>query len=932
MTTKQYISVNISMPEDVGRILDFPFNENLLLATAANISKNLSMSTSSDLAGRLFMYAKLQGSANTVEEYVDALGHRLNNEFVLFITRNKEKINECLRQHEYKNYINFDYISANKMCGSYLLTPDFGDFPEETPQFMYLRIAVQLFCRHSVEKCLQKFLEMSEQYYTHASPALFNAGTRDKQMISCFLLTFGDSLESIQATIADCAIISKHMGGIGLDGNNVRHSEIGYIGMSGGVMPYVRTSDVSFLGANQGGKRPGAGTIFLRDWHIDILELMESCASTAPSGMRIDNYTGCVWASRLFFRRVREDGDWTFFCPANAKLLNNKYNDEFEELYSFYESEAPKRKEIYLDMKQKCNELKKKMIETGDSVIRKEYNSIKRKKVEYRKENLINYRRMKARDVMKILTTNQLKKTFYIMNGDSVNMKCNMSNIGTVNSSNLCLEIIEPTTEDSISSCNLVSMNLTKYCLGKVDYKKIDLISDEEIKAELRKCYDFTKLGEMTQSVVENLNQVIDFNDYPLDKIDVNGNIIRGKISTTNFRNRPVGIGVSGLNDAFLNLDLIYSSRAAEIFNKMIFATMYYNGLVSSLNLALQNPEGAYASFRTGECSIFNEGTLSFEKKKGSPLSNGIFQFDMWRKFASYLKNKGDLTEHYDYYDEDGNLEEREIVYDVNDDTPLDPEDWGQPPVKIFGRSRSGDTVDEILLPDWDKLRNLIIKYGVRNSMLLALMPTASTAEILRNTETTEAHQQLIYSRKVKDGNFTVVVKQLRDDLNEIGLWNEDVVNFIMGFSGSIQHLDYLITNYPHLVPDFNGNWERVKYLKEKHKTMFELSQKVIIRHARQRGIYVDQSQSMNIYLSHDRSNQETLEYLHQYTNAMTLKTQIYYLRQLPAREASKLTLPSHIRKIISEISSKEGKIEPEEEEENYGECTMKEGCIMCSS
>ena len=294
-------------------------------------------------------------------------------------------------------------------------------------------------------------------------------------------------------------------------------------------------------------------------------------------------------------------------------------------------------------------------------------------------------------------------------------------------------------------SCNLGHLNLKAYVNGRIGE-----IGKESLMEIFTRFYDFKELGRATEELTENINKVIDFNYYPLDKRDKDGNVTeQGKISKTNFENRPIGIGVSGLAEVFSMLGIAYDSKEAFVINKMIFACIYYHSLKRSLDLAKR--DGEYQTFRTGKSNLFIED--GWKELDGSPLSNGYFQFDLWKQEA-------------DYYESIGRLNPK--IYKKEDNIPVEPHIW-------LGEG------------SWESLRNEIKKHGVRNSMLVALMPTASSAQMLRNAETTEAHQTLIYSRKLAHGNYVAYSEPFVQDMVDAGFWNEQTIEFIMMDNGSIR-------------------------------------------------------------------------------------------------------------------------------------------------
>jgi ribonucleotide reductase alpha subunit len=542
------------------------------------------------------------------------------------------------------------------------------------------------------------------------------------------------------------------------------------------------------------------------------------------------------------------------------------------------------------------------------------------------KKAIITHVILDADTVYTQLVNNQIRSAKpYIMHGDAVNYKSNQKNMGATGSSNLCLEITERSTPDEMATCNLASLNLKHFVKGQVSWKAA-LVN----YAELVGIYDFADLGSSTQSLVENLDQIIEKNYYPLDEHDdVTGEVItRGKISRPNFQHRPLGIGGSGLFDAYVETDQTYDSPGAELLNKMIFACIYWNALVKSLELAIRH--GAYETFRAGGYNRYL-GNGKWSHCQGSPLSNGQFQFDLWAEEAQLLNDNGDLIEE---------------IYNREDDIPVNPILWGQNAIRIKCTSYNGEIVDITVEPSWDSLRSHIMKYGVRNSLLIALMPTATTAQIFSNAESTEAHQSVMYTRTVSHGNFTIVIPRMIRDLRDIGLWTENLTEFIKACGGTIKHIHHYIADNPEEFPaaDFQrigGRQvlnpemaDRLKYIQRKYQTMYEMSQKIPIRQSRQRGIYVCQSQSLNIYARDLTQNQ--LKAIHSYTNAMGLKTGMYYLRMDPATFTGKFTINPSMLQYVQKLMQKIGETtyltasSIKEVLTDEAVCEMKPGCESC--
>jgi ribonucleoside-diphosphate reductase alpha subunit len=370
-------------------------------------------------------------------------------------------------------------------------------------------------------------------------------------------------------------------------------------------------------------------------------------------------------------------------------------------------------------------------------------------------------RTIAARELWNAILEAQIETgTPYMLYKDAANRKSNQQHLGTIRNSNLCTEIIEYCSADEVAVCNLASISLPRFTTGKT--------------------FDFKKLFEITKVVTKNLNKIIDGNYYPLQET-----------KNSNFRHRPIGIGVQGLADTFCLLRLPFESEEAKVLNKNIFETIYFGALTASLELAKEH--GAYESFA------------------GSPLSKGIFQFDM----------------------------------------------WGVSPTDRW---------------DWEALRNEIRQYGIRNSLLVAPMPTASTSQILGNNECFEPFTSNIYNRRVLSGEFVVVNKFLLRDLVDAGIWNDTIKNKLIAANGSVQKID-----------EIPGS------LKELYKTVWEIKQRTLIDMSRDRGAYICQSQSLNLFV--DQPNFAKLTSMHFYAWESGLKTGMYYLRTKAAADAIKFTV-----------------------------------------
>ena len=558
-------------------------------------------------SGRLLMLHLQQNTPNTVDEYLEILQHRLNPKTLSFFNKHKERIQKELDLLK-KNDFEYDFFSAYTMIKTYLAKPYYGEDVCETPQFLFMRIAIQLYHDKGIEKVIQKYKELSEHYYTPASPTIFNSGFKDHSLSSCFLTTIEDDLDSILYTgIGDQGKISKDKGGIGIDYSRVRHSTIGYVGMSRGIIPFIKMINELVRAVDQGSMRKGAATVFLRPHHYDAYEFCDLVLKVGDKNERANDINIALWCPWIFFDRIRSNGKWTLFCPSKSKELNDIWGVEFYHKYIEMEKLAEEREKEFLSAEKKKKAMDAKL-ETGLLTRRdEEYKSIL-KEYDVAKRNRIDHKVVKAMDFYQhVLNTQRKAGMPYIAHADAANAKSNQKNIGMIRSSNLCMEIMEHSSSEEIASCNLSSISLRRYVKGHIKPKD-GVRTDAE---RLVEAYDFEELGEMARSCVENLNQVIDHNKYPLDKY-VDGKLtVEGKIRKTNMKHRPIGLGVSGLAEAFHGTDIAFQDPEAILMNKMMFACIYYNSLVESVQLAIL--DGKYQTF------------------DGSPFSEGKLQFDLWR-------------------------------------------------------------------------------------------------------------------------------------------------------------------------------------------------------------------------------------------------------------------------------------------------------------
>jgi ribonucleoside-diphosphate reductase alpha chain len=650
-------------------------------------------------------------------EYIDPVTGQnaslIADDVMEIVQKNAEQLDSAII---YSRDFEYDYFGFKTLERSYLLK--INGKVVERPQHMIMRVSVGIH-KEDIASAIQTYELMSERWFTHATPTLFNAGTPKPQLSSCFLLSMqDDSIDGIYNTLKQTAKISQSAGGIGLSIHNVRATGSyikGTNGTSNGIVPMLRVfNDTARYVDQGGGKRKGSFAIYLEPWHADVFDFLDLKKNHGKEESRARDLFYAMWIPDLFMKRVEANGDWSLFCPNEAPGLYECWGDEFEQLYTRYEQEDRARKTI------------------------------------------------KAQDLWFAILESQIETgTPYILYKDAANRKSNQQNLGTIRSSNLCTEIMEYTSKDEVAVCNLASIALPRFVTAD-------------------KTFDHQRLYDITYIVTKNLNKVIDINYYPVPEA-----------RNSNMRHRPIGIGVQGLADAFIMLRYAFDSDEARQLNAEIFETIYFAAMTASKDLAIEN--GAYESY------------------KGSPVSKGIFQYDMWNVTPSSR--------------------------------------W-----------------------DWSALKAEVKKHGVRNSLLLAPMPTASTSQILGNNECFEPYTSNIYSRRVLSGEFVVVNKHLLRDLVEAGMWNMELKNKIVAANGSVQDI-------PEIPAD----------LKEIYKTAWEIKQKTVIDMAADRGAFICQSQSMNIFMSD--VNFAKLTSMHFYAWKAGLKTGMYYLRTKAAVGAVKFTI-----------------------------------------
>ena len=757
------------------------------------------------------------------------------------VMTHKEKIDIAV---DYSKDYDFDFFGHKTLEKSYLYR--LGKDIIERPQDMLMRVSLAIH-RNNINQALVNYDLMSKHYFTHATPTLYNAGSRREQFASCFLLTMKeDSISGIYDTLKDCALISKYAGGIGLSIHDIRAKDsyiAGTNGVSNGLVPMLRVfNDTARYVDQGGGKRNGSFAMYLEPWHADIFEFIELKKNHGQEFDRARDLFYALWISDLFMERVHEDGQWSLFCPHECPGLSDSWGSDFNRLYISYETDKKYRKQI------------------------------------------------KARELWQAILTSQIEVgTPYLLYKDACNRKSNQQNLGTIKSSNLCTEIIEYTSPEETAVCNLASISLKKFVVKKdcskmefIVYSKADCVycdlakamlkkmnidfetrnyttltslsgayprgvkfpqiylkngcnrtiigGHQELKEYLEPTYDFAGLKSVAKQLTRNLNHIIDHNYYPTPET-----------KTSNTRHRPIGIGVQGLANVFFEFGYPFDSEEAKNLNEDIFETIYFGAMEASMELAKEREVlmKQYITLRSGVCAGNSEG-LSYPEpyshikgKLGLILDEEIKRKDYLGSYSSFIGSP---------------LQQGKFQFDL----------WNHNMTDIRH--------------DWTSLMVEIQKYGVRNSLLLAPMPTASTAQILGNYECFEPIMSNIYTRRVLSGEYMVINDYLVQDLISLGVWSSDLKDKIIANDGSCK-----------------GIPEIPSYLQNIYKTVWETKQKNIIDMAVDRGKFICQSQSMNLFL--ESPNVATMSSMHSYAWKKGLKTGLYYLRSRPSSKAIQFTI-----------------------------------------
>lgn len=860
---------------------------------SANICINLSTKHHlySNLGGRILTSNLHKKTSDSFSEKVKTIHADLNfydSTYYDFVMENSKFLDETINYD--MDYL-FDYFGFKTLERAYLIKNHDENRIYERPQDMIMRIASFL-NQDNLDHLKETYSYLSQGYYTHASPTLFNGGNKRSQLSSCFLVGTDDSIEGITKTWSCVSHISKYGGGIGLHVSNIRSKGSlirGTNGPSSGIIPMLQVYNSIARYVNQGGRRRGSIAIYLEPHHPDIFEFLDLRKNFGDENKRARDLFLALWVSDLFMKQVKEDSDWYLMCPDECPGLTDVWGSEYEKLYWKYVSE---------------NKFKE---------------------------------RISARKLMKAIWVSQQETgTPYISFKDTVNRKSNQQNVGTIKSSNLCNEIVEYSDANEHAVCNLASIAINKmvipfeyqdkkwliytkdnckYCKWAKEWLKdcdfdeikfegesslnIDKLLDMEkkmISAGLntdgtisypqifvnskddpdniihvggfeqlfeftKSSYDYEKLKDVAYIATRNLNKVIDLNYYPTVET-----------KRSNLKHRPIGLGIQGLADAISQLRINYESEDCLKFNAKMMETIYLGAITCSIDLSKERLDG------------INKLLAIFKTINKTPTEILPEHYDQKWKCPTDIEDKDQIEQLYHKL----KVQNYELDQKDSDDKTVGSYSTfkGSPISKgLFQFDLWGINENQLAYPEqWKILRSNVEKYGIRNSLVTALMPTASTSQILGNNECFELYTSNIYTRNTLAGDFPIVNKHLVNDLLKVGEWDQEIKDLIIADNGSVKN----ITQIPKVIRDL-------------YKTQWEVKQVWVLKNAKARGPFVDQTQSMNVFM--EKPDDQKLNSCLFWGWENGLKTGIYYLRSKPSVNATKITIdPSLLKQVDNQI------------------------------
>jgi ribonucleotide reductase alpha subunit len=796
------------------------------------------------------------------------------------VMANRTKLNSVIN---YERDFDFSYFGYKTLERAYLLRT-YNKRIIERIQHLIMRVCLGIHGQ-DIKSAINSYELMSQKYFTHATPTLFNSGTTKNQLASCFLLGTDDSIEGMYETIKHCALISKSAGGIGLHMTNIR-SKGSYVngtnGVTNGIVPYARVVNDTMKHVDQGGRRPGSTAFYIEPHHPEIMAFLDLKKNHGNEELRARDLFLAMWISDLFMERVKANTDWSTFDDNLCPGLRDAYGDEYKELYLKYESEG---------------------------------------------KSVKNY---KARDVWDaILTSLNETGTPYMAFKDNVNRKSNQANVGTIKSSNLC-----------VSGDTKILTSKGYYNIKSLENKEVEVWNGEEFSTTIVK-----KTGENQEMMKIKFSNGSELKCTPYHKFYISHPVLNYKIMRAN----QLKIGMKIIKYKIPNM----YDNGFQTFNITITGTEFLEEKMDTFCFTERKlGRGIFNGILTGQCAEIMEYSDTEEyavctlASVGLPkfVEDGVFNYDKLIEVMEVLVKNLDTVIDINFYPVEqtrvSNERHRPMGIGVQGladvfalmKVPFDSDEARVINKNIFETMYYGALVASNKLAkekgtyssfrgspisegkfqfdlagvkpsdryDWDALRADIMENGVRNSLLIALMPTASTSQILGNNECFEPYTSNIYTRSTIAGDFVVINEHMVRDLDKLGLWNAEMKDKVIFYNGSIQHIEEIPQN-----------------IKDLYRTAWEIKQKVIIDMAADRQPFVDQSQSMNLFFEEPKDKELTGAFF--YGHKRGLKTGSYYLRTRPKVQAQQFTIdPEKFKRKVEENKKLN--------EEKY------EVCEMCSS
>jgi len=806
----------------------------------------------------------------------------LKPSFVKFIKNNAHILDTFM---DYSRDLTIDYFAFMTLQKSYLVK--INDKIVERPQDMYMKVAIALHCEDviSIEDILANIKRtydyMTLGYFTHATPTLFNAGLRSGNLASCFLLYVLDSLKDHFKVLGDSGEISKYAGGIGIPFSEVR-SKNSFIkstkGITSGLVPLLKLFNDTARYVNQSGRRNGSIAAYLEPWHADIIDFLELRLPDGIEELRTRDLFLALWVPDRLMQAVENKEDWYLMSPDECPGLIDAYGDEFNKLYQSYIDQKKYREVIPAETLWK--KILKSQFETGMP---------------------------------------------YILFKDTINKYSNQKNLGTVKSSNLCVAPetkiltdkgyleISKLKDQKVNVWNGKEFSEVEVCQTGENQKLIKVITSDgnelectpyhkfHIENKIIEAKDLKQNMKLIEWLDPNTNKIYD-NIYIVDIIDENrydntycfnepknhtgifNGIIAGNCAeivevTGPDRYSVCNLASIAVNKFYENNEYNYAKLHEVVkqivynINRVIDITYYPTPECKKTNLS-DRPMGIGIQ---GIADLFHMMRLSYASTEAINVEQNILE----TMYHASLEGSYELAKKYGkyHYFDGSDLSKGIFHFEYYNTKP-----------RIYS--------------DWDNLKKNIIEFGVRNSLMIALMPTASTSQILGNNECFEPMTSNIYTRRTSAGEFIIVNKYLIKELSDLGVWTEEMREQLIIHNGSVQ--------------DINGLSDDIK---ERYKTVWEIKMKDVINHAIARQAYIDQSQSMNLFMPVNDANKLTSALMYGWKNG--LKTGMYYLRTLPASQAQKFSIDANKNKLVKSVEKQKLKIKVFESDDI---------CLNCSS